>query len=218
VDETQTAGDKETGGGAASATAGALHVLVAYATKHGSTVGVAAAMAAELRSPDVEVTIRQITGGLRAEAYDAVVIGAPMIMGWHKDATRFLKRNASALANRPTACFATAASLTQMLDQPGAVPLFCDPWLVKAPRRADHLTYKERYTSPDHYLRDIIGERTDVRLVGIALFGGSVDLTAMNILEKLFVLAIVGAKPGDLRNWEAIKGWCREILPRLVGG
>ena len=158
----------------------------------------AAAMAAELRSPDVEVTIRQITGGLRAEAYDAVVIGAPMIMGWHKDATRFLKRNASALANRPTACFATAASLTQMLDQPGAVPLFCDPWLVKAPRRADHLTYKERYTSPDHYLRDIIGERTDVRLVGIALFGGSVDLTAMNILEKLFVLAIVGAKPGDL--------------------
>ena len=218
MDETQTAGEKDTGGSAATASAGALNILVAYASKHGSTAEVAEAVAAELRGPNVEVTLRQITGGLRAEAYDAVVVGGPMIMGWHKDATGFLKRNAPALAARPTACFATAASLTQMADQPGAVPLFCDPWLVKAPRRADHLTYKERYAGPDHYLRDIIGERSGVRFVGVALFGGSVDLTAMNILEKLFVLAIVGAKPGDLRNWEAIKGWGREMLPRLAGG
>ena len=218
MDETQTAGARDAGGKAATATAEALHILVAYATKHGSTAEVAEAVAAELRGPDVEVTVRQISGGLRAEAYDAVVVGAPMIMGWHKDATRFVKRNASALAGRPTACFATAASLTELQEKPGAVPLFCDPWLVKAPRRADRLTYKERYASPDHYFRDIVGRRSGVRFVGVALFGGSVDLTAMNIFEKLFVLAIVGAKPGDLRNWEAIKDWGREMLPRLAGG
>ena len=217
MDGPQTTAGKDAGGQSATATAGALRVLVAYASRHGSTAEVAEAVAAELRGPDVEVAVRQISGGLRAEAYDAVIIGAPMIMGWHKDAVRFLKRNASALAARPTACFATAASLTEMPDPATAVPLFCDPWLVKAPRRADHLSFKERYASPDHYLRDITGEQHDVRFVGVALFGGSVDLTTMNILEKLFVMAIVGAKPGDLRNWEAIKGWSREMLPRLAG-
>jgi menaquinone-dependent protoporphyrinogen oxidase len=218
VDETQTAAGRDTGGHSATATAGALRVLVAYASRHGSTAEVAEAVAAELRGADVQVTVKQISGGLRAEAYDAVVIGAPMIMGWHKDAVRFLKRNAGALAGRPTACFATAASLTETQDQSHAVPLFLDPWLVKAPRRADHLSYKERYASPSHYLKDITGERRDVRFVGVALFGGSVDLTTMNILEKLFVMAVVGAKPGDLRNWEAIKTWGRDMLPRLAGG
>jgi menaquinone-dependent protoporphyrinogen oxidase len=218
VDETQTAAGRDAGGRSSTATAGALRILVAYATRHGSTAEVAEAVAAELRRPDVEVTVRQITGGLRAEAYDAVVVGAPMIMGWHKDAGRFLRQNAAALAGRPTACFATAASLTELPGEPGAVPLFCDPWLVKAPRRADHLTYKERYASPDHYLRDIVGARSGVRFVGVALFGGSVDLAAMNILEKLFVMLVVGAPPGDLRNWEAIKGWGREIRPLLADG
>jgi menaquinone-dependent protoporphyrinogen oxidase len=218
VDETQTASGQGDGRHTATATAATLRVLVAYATRHGSTADVAEAVAAELRGADVDVSVKQITAGLRADAYDAVVIGAPMIMGWHKDAVRFLKRNAAALAGRPTACFATAASLTQTPDESAdGVPLFCDPWLVKEPRRADHLSYKERYASPNHYLEGITGGRRDVRFVGVAFFGGSLDLTAMNILEKLFVMVIVGAKPGDLRNWDVIKAWGREMLPRLAG-
>jgi len=219
VDETQTASGQDDGGRATTATAATVRVLVAYATRHGSTKEVAEAVAAELRGADLEVSVRQITGGLRAEAYDAVVVGAPMIMGWHKDAVRFLKRNEAALAGRPTACFAAAASLTETNDESVAsVPLFRDPWLVKAPRRTDHLTYKERYASPRHYLESITDARRAVHFVGVAFFGGSVDLTTMNILEKLFVMLIVGASPGDLRNWEAIKAWSREMLPRLTGG
>ncbi len=57
-----------------------------------------------------------------------------------------------------------------------------------------------------------------MRFVGVAFFGGSVDLTTMNILEKLFVMLIVGATPGDLRNWDAVKEWSREMRPRLLGG
>ena len=218
MDETQTAAGRNMGGRSSTATASTLRILVAYATRHGSTAEVAEAVAAELRGPEVDVTVKQITGGLRAEAYDAVVVGGPMILGWHKDATRFLKRNAPALAGRPTACFATAASLTDLPDQPSAVPLFCDPWLIKAPRRADRLTYKERYASPGHYYRDIVGVRGDIRFVGVALFGGSVDLTTMNLLEKLFVMLVVGARPGDLRNWEVIKEWGRAMRPLLTDG
>ena len=199
--EAQTASGQDDRGRTATATAATVRVLVAYATRHGSTAEVAEAVAAELRGADVHVTVKQITGGLRADAYDAVVVGGPMIMGWHKDAARFLKRNAAALAGRPTACFATAASLTQTQDEfVDGVPLYLDPWLLKAPRRADHLTYKERYASPRHYLEGIVGPGRTVRFVGIAFFGGSVDLTKMNVLEKLFVMIIVGAAPGDLRN------------------
>jgi menaquinone-dependent protoporphyrinogen oxidase len=220
MEDTQTASDgQDDRGRAATATAATVRVLVAYATRHGSTAEVAEAVGTELRGADVEVTVKQISGGLRVDAYDAVVVGGPMIMGWHKDAVRFLKRNAAALAGRPTACFATAASLTETQDESvDGVPLFRDPWLVKAPRRADHLTYKERYATPRHYLEDIVGPGRGVPFVGVAFFGGSVDLTQMNILEKLFVMVIVGAAPGDLRNWEAIRSWGREILPRLAGG
>lgn len=218
MEETQTASWQDDGGGTATATAATARILVAYATRHGSTAEVAEAVGAELRDADVDVTVAQIGGGLRAEGYDAVVVGGPMIMGWHRDAARFLTKNAAALADRPTACFATAASLTQTPGEPvGGVPLFRDPWLVKAPRRADHLTFKERYTSPQHYLGGIVGPHRGVRFVGVAFFGGSVDLTKMNLLEKLFVMLIVAAAPGDLRNWDAVKEWSREIRPRLMG-
>ena len=120
VEETQTASWQDDGGGTATATAATARILVAYATRHGSTAEVAEAVGAELRDADVDVTVAQIGGGLRAEGYDAVVVGGPMIMGWHRDAARFLTKNAAALADRPTACFATAASLTQTPGEPGA--------------------------------------------------------------------------------------------------
>lgn len=132
MEETQTASWQDDRGGTATATAATARILVAYATRHGSTAEVAEAVGTELRGADVDVTVAQIGGGLRAEAYDAVVVGGPMIMGWHKDAVRFLKQNAAALADRPTACFATAASLTQTPDElAGGVPLFRDPWLSR---------------------------------------------------------------------------------------
>ena len=45
--------------------------------------------------------------------YDAVVVGGPMIMGWHKDARRYLKRHKGQLSDVPFALFVTAASLTE---------------------------------------------------------------------------------------------------------
>jgi len=41
----------------------------------------------------------------------------------------------------------------------------------------------------------------------VAFFAGSLDLTTMNVFEKLFVLLVVGATPGDGRNWKAIREW-----------
>ena len=48
-----------------------------------------------------------------------------------------------------------------------------------------------------------------------AFFAGSLDLTTMNILEKLFVLLVVGATPGDGRHLDYVREWARELPAAL---
>ena len=61
-------------------------VLVAHATMAGSTVEVAQAVGEELVRSGLQVEVWPIgeVSGLRG--YDAVVVGAPMILGWHRAA------------------------------------------------------------------------------------------------------------------------------------
>jgi menaquinone-dependent protoporphyrinogen IX oxidase len=87
------------------------------------------------------------------------------------------------------------------------VPIVKDPWLAKAPRDAAKLRYRERYALPQHYLGDVLKKAAPMRPRSVAFFAGSLDLTTMNLLEKAFVLLVVGATPGDGRNWKAIREW-----------
>ena len=144
--------------------------------------------------------------------YDAVVVGGPMIMGWHKDAEKYLKRHREpARARCPCALFVTAASLTEDgMDAVHGVPVAKDPWLVKKPRNADKLTRKERYALPSHYVGDILKDCAPSRPRNVAVFAGSLDLTTMNVFEKLFVLLVVGR---DARRRPPLG-----VHPRVGGG
>lgn len=82
-------------------------ILVAYATKHGSTQEVAEVIAATMRKHALEVEVRPASEVRTLDRYSAVVLGAPLYTGcWHKDASRFLKRHHTALSERPVAIFA----------------------------------------------------------------------------------------------------------------
>ncbi|HEV2583932.1 MAG TPA: flavodoxin domain-containing protein [Ktedonobacteraceae bacterium] len=82
-------------------------VLVAYATKYGSTREVAEAIAATLSLEGLEVEIQPAREVRSLDGYGAVVLGAALYMGrWHKDARRFLKRHRAALSQRQVAIFA----------------------------------------------------------------------------------------------------------------
>jgi menaquinone-dependent protoporphyrinogen oxidase len=82
-------------------------VLVAYATRYGSTQEVAEAVAATLREGGLEVDLQPMREVGTLTGYSAVVLGAPLYMfRWHKDALRFLSRHRQALAGRPVAVFA----------------------------------------------------------------------------------------------------------------
>ena len=91
-----------------------MTVLVAYATRHGSTREVAESIACTLKAfaADVEFgEAREVRsqpghGPGQARRWTLVVLGAPLYSGrWHRDAHRFLRRHRKELAGVPVAVF-----------------------------------------------------------------------------------------------------------------
>jgi menaquinone-dependent protoporphyrinogen IX oxidase len=212
--EQQPAADEPAG--RATATTGGRLLLV-YATRHGSTREVADAVAAELRARFAIVDVLDAGEAPGPTGYDAVVVGGPMIMGWHRAVAKYVKTHRDALAPIPTAFFITAASLTDTGEHDvQGVPVVKDTWLAKPPASQGKLRRKERYALPAHYLGDILKECAPLRPRTVAFFAGSLDLTTMNIFEKLFVLLVIGATPGDGRHWEAIREWAAGLGEALA--
>jgi menaquinone-dependent protoporphyrinogen oxidase len=96
-------------------------ILVAYATKHGSTREVAESIAATLEEQDLDVEARPAADVDDVSRYDGVVVGGSLYLGrWHPDALGFLRREREALATRPVAVFAMGPRTTEAKDVAGA--------------------------------------------------------------------------------------------------
>jgi menaquinone-dependent protoporphyrinogen oxidase len=82
------------------------HVLVAYASKHGTTREVAESIATTLAECGLDVEVRE-AGSVRDIArHDAVVLGGGLYTGkLHPNARRFLKRHRHDLAEKRLAVF-----------------------------------------------------------------------------------------------------------------
>ena len=82
-------------------------ILLAYATRFGSTQEVAEAIAAALRQAGFEVDLQPMCEVQSLDRYDAVVLGAAIYNAhWHADAHQFLAQHQAALSRRPVAVFA----------------------------------------------------------------------------------------------------------------
>ena len=82
-------------------------ILLAYATRYGSTQQVAETIAAALRAAGLEVDVQPMQDVKALEHYDAVVLGAAIYNArWHPDAHQFLSQHQEALRQRPVAIFA----------------------------------------------------------------------------------------------------------------
>jgi menaquinone-dependent protoporphyrinogen IX oxidase len=183
-------------------------ILVTYATFAGSTAEVARAVAEEIASHDVQVDVLPMGEVKSLAGFDGVVVGAPMIMGWHRDAIRFLKRNRAALEQTPLAVFVLAMSLTQSGETSvDGVPVYVDETLPKPPASAERLTLRERYTQLPKYLRPILKAARPARPVSIGVFGGRLEYGRLPWWAILFVMLIIQAPVGDRRDWTAIRSW-----------
>jgi len=192
-------------------------VLIAYATNAGSTAQVAQVIGEELGKNGAQVQVRRLTEVTSVEPYDAVVVGAPMIMGWHGAAVRFVKKHQRALSHKPVAFFLTAMNLTQTDEKSiGAIPIYVDRALAKPPKNAKRLSLKERYATVTNYLRPALEAAPLVKPVSVGFFGGKLELYRLPFLQMLFVLLVIQAQPGDLRNWPAIREWATNLRPELL--
>jgi menaquinone-dependent protoporphyrinogen oxidase len=183
-------------------------ILVTYATMAGSTAEVAQAVAEEIARSGRQVDILPLEEVKDLEPYEGVVVGGPMIMGWHRDAQRFLKQNRSKLAQIPLAAFVTAMSLTQTGETSiNGVPVYVDEKLPKAPLNEGKLNFRERYARLEGYLRPILAAARPAKPVSIGVFGGRMEYGRLKVWAVLFAMLIIKAPAGDRRNWDAIREW-----------
>ena len=84
-----------------------MSVLLACATKNGSSQEVASAIAASLREHGAQVALLPARAVREPVAgYDLVVLGAPLYSGrWHRDARGFLRRHRRELSGAAVAVF-----------------------------------------------------------------------------------------------------------------
>lgn len=81
-------------------------VLVAYATRMGSTASIAAAVGSELRHAGLVVDVRELGAVQAVTPYDAVVLGSAIYRRrWLPEAVRFLRRHERQLSTRPVWLF-----------------------------------------------------------------------------------------------------------------
>jgi menaquinone-dependent protoporphyrinogen oxidase len=84
-----------------------MRVLVAYATRYGSTHEVAEAIAEVLRERCVNADVCAAEEVESLEGYDGVVLGGGIYMGrWHRNARGFARHFAVELGRLPVAVFA----------------------------------------------------------------------------------------------------------------
>jgi len=192
-------------------------VLIAYATNAGSTAKVAEVIGEELGKDSAEVQVCRLAEVTDVGLYDAVVVGAPMIMGWHGAAVKFVKEHQPALSRMQVAYFLTAMNLTQTNENSlGTIPIYIDPSLAKLPKNAKRLSFKERYATAANYLRPVLEAAPSVKPISVGFFGGKLELYRLPLLQMLFVLLVIQAQPGDFRNWPIIREWANHLRPELL--
>jgi menaquinone-dependent protoporphyrinogen IX oxidase len=194
------------------------NIFIGYTTNAGSTREIADAMAVEIKKSGHNVDVDLLSSKPDLIAYDTVVIGAPMILGWHKEAAEFVKKNEVILAQKRVAFFATSLKLTRnpavKLD---SLPLSLDPSLAADPIESGKLAFKERFTTVDHYVLPMVKNAPLIKPMTIAFFNGKLDMSKLNLFQKAFVRFVVQAMPGDFRNWDFIKAWSHDFAAEVAG-
>ncbi len=176
-----------------------MTVLVAYASRHGATEGIAERIAARLRLDGLAVEAVPAATVRDASAYDAFVVGSAAYMfHWLTDAVRFVKRNRATLAARPVWIFSSGPLGTERVDAKGR-----DALLASEPKEFAQF-------------------RAMLQPRGEQVFFGAFDLAGPPVgLAERFTRMMPAARDalpvGDFRDWAAIDAWADAIAQQLGG-
>lgn len=171
-------------------------VLVAYASKHGATRGIAQRIAATLRREGLAVTVLPATPDTDPAGYDAFVIGGAAYLGsWLKETAAFVRRHRALLAARPVWLFSSGPLGTATTDAKGR-----DVLVASEPKEFAEF-------------RAALAPR-DARV-----FFGALDPGTLGFAERVPRLLPAGRAllpAGDFRDWAAIEAWAAQIARELA--
>jgi menaquinone-dependent protoporphyrinogen oxidase len=161
-------------------------VLVAYASRMGSTKEIAEAIGEELRARHLAVDVLPCSSDPKPDGYDAVIIGAAIyIRRWDKFASSYVKQYAPVLAERPTWLLQSGPC------GPGAETEQLDPPKGVAKQMRKHGLPRPR------------------------TFGGRLDVEhAVGPVSRW--MGEKGPLSGDFRDWKQIRGWAQDIANELT--
>jgi menaquinone-dependent protoporphyrinogen oxidase len=164
----------------------AARILVAYATRKGSTAEIAQAIGRELISLGYTVDVSEMKSITSLKGYHAVVIGAPVYTGKVTvDVMAFVATNKDELFRLPVAGFVT-----------GIAPVF--------PKTGDVKGFTDQF----------ISALFPVNPVAVTMFSGTLDTGKMNFVERSLT-SLMKVPTGDFRDWDAIGGWARSLPEKL---
>src|SRR6476660_5745996 len=97
-----------------------MKILVAYASRHGATKGIAGRIAETLERTGFDVTLRPVDRTGPIDEFGAFVIGsAAYLGGWLGEATTFVRRHRDVLAGRPVWLFSSGPTSPETVDARG---------------------------------------------------------------------------------------------------
>jgi menaquinone-dependent protoporphyrinogen oxidase len=193
-------------------------ILVAYATKSGSTSEVAEAIGKALRECGATVDVRPVRDVAEITPYGAIIVGSPILYGkWHSQALKFLKRHHETLSRIPVAYFITCLELTRISEEKTRdMAVYLDPSLGNPPQVVDKLSFFEKTHLLSVFLEPMLKKVPQVKPFNVGVFRGKLDYSKLDFISSLvmkFIRFVYKRAPeGDFRNWEAIQSWAANIL------
>jgi menaquinone-dependent protoporphyrinogen oxidase len=169
----------------------AKRILVTYASRTGSTVGVAEAIGRTLSARGATVDVRPVKSVTDLSVYHAVVVGSAINGGeWLPEAMQFMRSHQAELAHKRFAAF-----------------LVCMTLAMSNQKYREHVS---AWMEPVRSLAKPISE---------GLFAGALDISKIpSFADRLkFRLSVAFGvwSEGDHRDWNAIQAWSEKLAPLL---
>ncbi len=167
-------------------------ILVTYASRLGSTVGVAEAIGKTLAESGAPVDVLPMQDVQDLAQYRAVVAGSAIRSGeWLPEAMQFVQTHRAELTQKPFAAFLVCMTLS----------------MGNGKYREQHATWLEPV-------------RALVKPVSEGLFAGVLDISKIESFGDRLKFRISVAmgfwKEGDRRDWNSIRAWATSLRPLLL--
>lgn len=166
---------------------GNWRVLIAYASRLGSTREIAQAIAQVLTQRGASVDVRAVDEVEQIEGYQAVMVGSPIReQQWLPEARRFVETHREALRQVPLVYFAVSGLMSQPTP--------------------------EHFHEVYEYLAEV---RDMVEPLEVGIFAGLLDYDRLDPAQMTKVLS-KGLPEGDFRRWQDIRAWAEDVADRLL--